>query len=659
MIHPGLRRSSPSADSKGRRESVADAASGDALSFAVDAIYAKSIRDYYRLNMNWYVRNSGPGTSPTSTGGMVPIGLTVDSNNVVTSGTFANSSFFLENDVFNQTTDYWNVNPNMHWAPRDGLKVDAQLNYGHSTFFREQPQFDFQTSAQSGVAVNYQDTGGQQPVITPNVDLNNPGLGWKWYRVNVSNVRRTTTTKGAHVDVTLGDDTNIRTGVAYDEAARTIRAFDNSAAFQTSVCGATCNGLSGSVPNSQVAQYLQPLHITNFGHLTSDPFGYSSFIQPNLAALEAATNYAFYRDTAPQTRGPVTGGPTGDIVERTAGAYIEANAHTPLLDRKLHVNLGVRYFHTDQKVTSPIQVASGLIDQTVTQGYEDFLPSFNTSWDVMQNLKLRASASRSITRADAGQLLPGTTFSDPSAQIASAGNPDLKPFTSTNIDIGGEFYTGGLGYVGVALFRKNVDGFTLNQQSTVPFSSLGIAFSDLTTTQQQAILGRPGGVDAATVTITKPVNLQNLVLKGVELTWQQPLDFVLHGLGFSANGTHISQSSDSGLFAPGVAPYSYNVQGYYENYGVSLSLNYVWTDKTVSLNPPQNNLPVGLIADKRGQLDLSLGYQLPFLGNALRVTLDALNLTNSPLRTIFGYENAPYSVYYPGREVLLGVRASF
>jgi TonB-dependent receptor len=589
---------------------------------------------------------------------MVPIGLTVDSNNVVTSGTFANSSFFLENDVFNQTTDYWNINPNMHWQPRDGLKVDAQLNYGHSTFFREQPQFDFQTPAQSGVAVSYLDTGGQQPVITPNVDLGNPGLGWNWYRVNVTNVRRTTTTKGAHVDVTIGEDTNLRTGVAYDEAARTIRAFDNSTAFQTAVCGATCGGLSGSVPNSQVAQYLQPLHITNFGHLTGDPFGYTRFIQPNLAALEAATNYAFYRDTAPQSRGAVTGGPTGDILERTVGAYIEANAHTPLLGRELHVNLGVRYFHTDQKVTSPIQIASGLIDQTLTKGYEDFLPSFNTSWDVMEKLKLRASASRSITRADAGQLLPGTTFTDPSGQIASAGNPDLKPFTSNNIDIGGEFYTGGLGYVGVALFRKNVDGFTLNQQTTVPFSSLGIAFTNLTTTQQQAINGR-GGPDAAVVTITKPINAQNLVLKGIELTWQQPLDFVLHGLGFSANGTHISQRSDSGLFAPGVAPYSYNVQGYYESYGVSLSVNYVWTDKNVSLNSPQNNLPLGLISDKRGQLDLSLGYQLPYFSNSLRVTLDALNLTNEPIRTIFGYANAPYSVYYPGREVLLGVRATF
>ncbi len=45
---------------------------------------------------------------------------------------------------------------------------------------------------------------------------------------------------------------------------------------------------------------------------------------------------------------------------------------------------------------------------------------------------------------------------------------------------------------------------------------------------------------------------------------------------------------------------------------------------------------------------------LPFLNEGMRVTLDALNLTNEPLRTQFGYDNSLYSVYYPGRQVLLG-----
>jgi TonB-dependent receptor len=169
----------------------------DQLHFAIDGMYATSKRDYQRLNMNWYVRNSGPGASPTSTGGMVPIGLTVDANNVVTSGAFANSSFFLENDIFKQTTKFYNVNPTMRWEPTDNFVVDAQVNYGHSTFFREQPQFDFQTTPQSGLDVYYTTSDSGQPVITTNKDLGDPNLGWQWYRVNVQNVKRETTTKGA------------------------------------------------------------------------------------------------------------------------------------------------------------------------------------------------------------------------------------------------------------------------------------------------------------------------------------------------------------------------------------------------------------------------------------------------------------------------------
>ena len=79
----------------------------------------------------------------------------------------------------------------------------------------------------------------------------------------------------------------------------------------------------------------------------------------------------------------------------------------------------------------------------------------------------------------------------------------------------------------------------------------------------------------------------------------------------------------------------------------------------IAANAPQNNLPLPLRADSRGQLDLSAGYQLPFLDNGVRLTLDVLNITNEPIRTTFGYDNAAYSVYYPGRQVLVGLRARF
>ncbi|MDF0489753.1 TonB-dependent receptor [Sphingomonas sp. H39-1-10] len=632
----------------------------DDLHFALDGIWAKSKRDYIHSAMNWYVRNSGPGTSPTSTGGMVPIGLSVDGNNVVTKGTFANSSFFLEQDIFNQTTTFWNINPSMTWKPTGNLRVDLSLNYSKSDFFREQPQFDFQTPAQSGLDVYFDNTSGNpQPIITTNRDLNDPNLGWRWYRVNVQTVRRKTNTKGAHLDLTWGDaNLNLKGGFAYDTNYRDIRAFDNSAAFQTSVCGATCDGLSGSVPNSALGQYLQGMNISNFGHLAGSSVGYTQFIQPNVAALEQATNYQSYLASAPEAIGAVTGGATGLIDEKTYGGYVETNGVFQLADRDLRINAGIRYFHTDQRVAGPTSTVNGIVDVAQNASYDDFLPSFNLSYDVLHNLKVRLAASRSMTRADPGSLLPGLTFSDPSAQIGTAGNPNLKPYYSNNIDFGGEYYTGGIGYIGFDLFQKDISGFTVTQQNTVPFTSLGLAFDNLTVTQQQAIMLR-GGPDVATVVVGQPVNLQNLRIRGVEATWVQPLDFLVKGLGYSVNGTHISQSSDSGLVAPGVAPWSYNLQGFYEGHGVSLSLNYVWTDKLIAANGPQSGLPASLNSDARGQFDLSAGYQLPFFNNAARLTLDVLNITNAPIRTTFGYDNATYSVYYPGRQILFGIRGKF
>ncbi len=625
----------------------------DELHFALDGIWAKSKRDYSKVNMNWQVRNSGPGTSAQSTGGMVPIDLTVDDNGVVTSGTFANSSYFLEASLFKQTTKFWNVNPSVSWQPTEDLKVDLSANWSKSRFFREQPTWAFQTTPQSGVETYYDNTGGDYPSITSNLDLNDPNNGsWQWYRQNIQLVRRKTETKGAHLDVTYGDDMfNVKVGGAYDQATRSIRAYDNSTAYQLSVCGTGCTGATGTVPTSAIAQYLR----------SSSTAG---FIVPDFDALKQATNYASYRDSAPEARGAVTGGATGDMDEKVWGAYFELNGVATIAGRDLHINTGMRYAHTDQLVVGPSQVGTAIVDITSSSTYENFLPSINLTYDVMDNVKLRASASRTMTRPDAGAILPGITFSDPSALTATAGNPNLKPYTSDNYDLGGEIYTGGIGYVGVSLFMKNIQGFTVTTSEQVAFGSLNIPFDSLISTQQNALNDRSlqTGIPVAQlpITVNRPVNLRDLKIKGIEATWVQPLDFLVKGLGFSANGTYLKQSSSSGLVATGVSPWSYNLQGFYENGGLSVSVNYVWNDEAIAVNGPQNGINgADLKSDARGQLDMSAGYQLPFFNKALRLTLDVLNITDEPIRTTFEYSNAAYSVYYPGRTVLAGIRANF
>ena len=178
---------------------------------------------------------------------------------------------------------------------------------------------------------------------------------------------------------------------------------------------------------------------------------------------------------------------------------------------------------------------------TVGNKYSNWLPSASAALNVSPHAIVRASVSRTMTRPDPSAMLPGLNFSTPSADVGTVGNSALKPFLSSNLDLGFEYYTGAEGYVGVAAFRKAVTGFTVPGTTTVPFSALaafGVTFDTLTPTQQTAINSR-GGPNSATVVLTEQVNASGtLKVNGLEFNWVQPLDFLfgrylgLRGLGF-------------------------------------------------------------------------------------------------------------------------------
>jgi len=81
-------------------------------------------------------------------------------------------------------------------------------------------------------------------------------------------------------------------------------------------------------------------------------------------------------------------------------------------------------------------------------------------------------------------------FSDPAAQTATQGNPTLTPFLSTNFDIGGEWYSGDEGYIGLTLFAKQITGSTVTGSRTIQFRQLGVPFESLSAQQQLAIIAR-------------------------------------------------------------------------------------------------------------------------------------------------------------------------
>jgi len=632
----------------------------DSMRFYFDTMYSKADREFERLDMNWVVRNSN---------NMIPMGLEIE-NNVVMSGTFLNSSFFLEARDYQETVDFWNFNPGASFEFSDSLQLDLQLNKSRSWFFREAPTV--LVSSPLGVTVEYDNTG-DFPVATPtNFDLNDPAAGWTWVggRLNIQNEKRLTETEGAHVDLRWGDSgTNLKFGLAYDKISRGISGRDNSGAWED----VACRGLNadGTVPNPRPACDGNPANAAQAPLITQAEL--ASYLAPGPGFIGVDFD-RFFADSSYYTLnnpGPgfsaATGAGNQDIEEETVGTYLEGNWSTEVFGRSLRLNGGVRYIETDQLISAPNNVNGARVVTEFDSTYDEILPSLNVAFNVTDDIVTRLSASRTLTRANPNAMRPATTFNDPAAQNATQGNPFLEPFLGNNIDIGGEWYTGEEGYVSVTLFQKTLNAFTVNELVTVPFADLGIPFANLSPTQQQAI-NNGGGPDNWFVNITRQTNLdEDLEIRGYELIWAQPLSFLLEGLGFTANYTHVKFDADESVDATalynaktGVSPSTYNGTVYFEQGPVMLRMSYTWNEQQITGGLNQNNLAVaGLFADDRGQLDMSASYRLENVGSKPTITLNVSNMLSEHQRNTFWQDTAAFTYYEPGYSVLLGIRGTF
>ncbi len=652
----------------------------DEMRFYLDVMATDNKKDVERLAMTMVGRN----------GSMIPLDMKLDSNNVVKSGTFANVQFFQEARPYIEDADFQNINPGAHFEFGDLHMLDIQANHSESDWFREAPTVMVATQLGRGIYVNY--TNGEIPkfeVLDANgaVNFNNPELGWGWNggRLNIANEKRHTETDGVHADYRFGDDdNNVKFGLAYDDLNRHIAGFDNSARWEDVACrnGLDADGNSpatgrlgctGLHPNSAIPQ----------SELSSYLLRGPGFITVDFDRIKRDSSYYQLRDSAPEGGGSATGASTARMDETTKGGYIEFNTKTDLAGRDLRVNVGGRYIDTDQVIAGPVVIPAQPATTTspaVPQqrfyvanpvNYNFLLPSMNIAFHATDDVILRFAASRTMTRPNPSAMLPATNFSDPSAQNASYGNPGLSPYLSTNVDFGGEWYTGDEGYIGATFFGKQMTGFTVSNTFSIPFSQLVVAvgsdvtipFSTIGEARQAAINAR-GGPDLAPILVSQQVNAPgNLEIEGAELTWVQPLDILLEGLGFNANYTHIHQRGE-GAGAPakaiGVSPETYNFTAYWENYGASVRLSYVWNDQQVSSGPNQNGvLGAELKTDERGQLDLSASYDFENMMGEPQVSLNISNITDEPIRMTFAHDSATYSVFKTGYIATLGVKASF
>jgi len=608
--------------------------------FYLDTSYVKATYENDRVDMNLVGRTFGPV-------GFIPTNMQLDANNVVTSATLLNAQFFLEARPYRDEVQYWNFGPGatFWFGENDDIKLDISGNWSRSWFFRESPTI-LVTSPRTTLEYT---NNGQPAWTTGGLDLNDPNAGWSFDggRVNLNNEKRVTEAGRIKADLQFGEDRrNVKVGASLDKFHRTIVGFDNSAAWQANVFSLIN---AGNLP-----QYLRP-----------GPLG---FITADFAAFMDATDYQTYFDNAPESNtSQSVGAASGGVDERNFAAYVEFNGEAEVWNRNLRFNGGVRYIDTDQDISGPVTLGAVREWQTLSSSYDEWLPSFNAAWDVAENWVLRLASSRTLTRPNPRSMLPATTFSDPSAEIADQGNPNLAPYLSTNFDLGLEWYTGDEGMVALSMFNKRVSGYTFQGINVIPFRNLGIPLEALSANQLSA-LNANGGLDAP-INVRQQVNADaTLDIQGWEFIWVQPLDFVFEGLGFMANYTDIDlepvgQEADQlagNLF--GISPTMWNATAYWENDVASVRLSYNWVEGSAqrALGNNEGGLNYAQYFGKdRGQLDFSASYTLAGLPSKPQLTFNVVNVTNEELRNYLAFPNVPGEVYNPGRTFLLGIRGTF
>ncbi|WP_099207174.1 TonB-dependent receptor [Xanthomonas citri] len=313
-------------------------------------------------------------------------------------------------------------------------------------------------------------------------------------------------------------------------------------------------------------------------------------------------------------------GSSFEVKEITHNVYTQLNYETG----KWRGNVGVRLVDTSDKSLYWQTADGGTNYSRVAENndYRKALPSLNIAYDVTDDAVLRFSAAKVIARPRYGDL--AGTFSINSANgnlTAGGGNPDLKPYESTNYDLAAEWYFAPSSMLSGEVFYRDISSYIVN-----------------TTSQQQ--LTDPISGNSGIYTVTSPINVSDAKVKGASINYQQTFGL---GFGFQANYTFAKSDASTGLNLPYLSRDTYNVIPYWEHGDWTVRVNYSYRSKYFT---QIGRLGSEDFADSYKQLDLTASYQITeYMG----ITFGATNLLDSTYRLYSGTRDTPTAFYKNGR----------
>lgn len=390
--------------------------------------------------------------------------------------------------------------------------------------------------------------------------------------------------------------------------------------------------------------------------------------------------------------------------EEAKGVYVQVNMATEIAERAVNIIVGARYEETD--VTSQALVptysgigwvsanefnliATGEQDFTELEGnYDNFLPNIDVDIEIIDDVMLRASYSKTIARPSYVDIQGGLTVDSlvrVNGGTGARGNPALKPFESTNLDITAEWYYAEDSYLAVGYYQKDVENFigTSIEEITVfdlPHPAQGsryaeaqaaVGSNDATLIREYIIANFPDSVDGDTILgiagddsfavfdVTVPVNQKEASIDG----WEFAIQHVFGDSGFGAivNATIVDGdigyddfSLDEQFALLGLSD-SANFIGFYEKDGWQVRLAYNWRDKFLN-STGQGTGANPNYTEEYEQWDAMLSYDY---NENLTLFLEGLNLTDEYTRTHGRATEQLLNITQTGARYHVGMRYKF
>lgn len=587
----------------------------------IDALYGQFDRRQERLFTN----------ARLIAGNILPISLTVDSNNSIVTGTFDNVAAQSSARLLDNEQDFAQLSVDGAWRTGNWI-LSGVASYSEAKD-DEVRDIDI-TLENAGLVTLDLSNPSFFPEIFFDFDLTDPAQ-YEFGRLRNSPAlvedEGFSLQSDAKRDFSSGIVSALKFGARYEDRKKS-----------SSGQSLSTQAFRGSVDVNSISR---PLPFDDFASGLGAPAGFPrNWIVPDIEQAIAVLGIDAFV-------GADDLGNTFSVQEQTLAGYAQLDLQSTILGLPFAGNFGVRVVKTDQTsvgtqfqggVPSPIEV---------NNDYTDVLPSANLRFELNEDLVLRLAGAKVITRPTLNDLSPRRSL-DVLRLTASQGNPNLDPFRATQFDAAIEWYFVDEALISAAFFYKDIESFISPLQQSIPLFGI-------------ATLNNEGeSVDGATFRVTQPVNGDGGSVTGLELSYQQPFTFLpapFDGFGAIANYTYVDSegtvtSGNTTVTLPLTqqSKNSYNLVGYYEKNGFAFRAAYNWRDEFLITPFSPGNQQV--YREPAGFLDLFASFDV---NENFVLTFEALNVTDTELYEYEGLEDR-FSVYEAtGPRYFVGARFNF